>query len=135
MKITKQFKQSNAPIYESLPTHLWSQFKDKSINECIKEGLITDLGDDKGQFFLNHADSDIEASYGIINGYAVRLSEGLVDSVDSIDDEMVGRLRFTSEISTIDGPGFGKPYFRLGMPRGLRLGDTIYELKGEEAEA
>lgn len=134
MKIGKKLKTQEVLIAEPMPDQFKAQLKDLSINEAIEKGLITDLGDAKGNFFFEHADDGIEAHYAIINGYAVRMSQALVDDIDNID-AIVGRLRFTFDVSTIAGEGLGKQYFRLGMPRGLKLGASVYALKEDSVEA
>jgi hypothetical protein len=133
MKISKQLKSKDAPIYEAMPEAMRAAFHDLSVNEAIEKGLITELGDDDGNFFFKHED-DNDAYYGIINGYGVRLSESLVDDIDSIAGKE-GRLRFTLGVSNKEGAGFGKSYFRLGNARGLRLGDAVHKLDAETVGA
>lgn len=134
MKIGKKIKSAETPIYEPMPQDMKMLLKDLSINEAIEKGIIKDLGDAEGKFFFEHADESIDAYYGIVNGYTVRLSESLTGEIDNID-EILGRLRFTLDVSNIDGAGKGKEYFRLGLPRGLRLGNSVYAIKEELLEA
>lgn len=134
MKIGKKLKVQETLIAEPMPDQFKTLLKDLSINEAIEKGIITDLGDAKGNFFFEHADDGIEAHYAIINGYAVRMSQAVVDDIDNID-AIVGRLRFTYDKSTIEGAGLGKMYFRLGMPRGLKLGAAVYTLDEKSVEA
>lgn len=134
MKIGKKLKVQDTLIAEPMPDQFKILLKDLSINEAIEKGLITDLGDAKGNFFFEHADEETEAYYAVINGYGVRMSQALVDDIDNID-AIVGRLRFTFDVSNKEGEGFGKQYFRLGMPRGLKLGASVYALKEDSVEA
>ena len=134
MKIGKKIKSAETPIYEPMPREMRLILKDLSINEAIEKGFITDLGDSEGKFVFEHADVDVDAYYGIVNGYTVKLSASLKDEADNIDD-ILGRLRFTLDISTVEGGGKGKEYFVLGLPRGLRLGNSVYAIKEELLEA
>lgn len=134
MKIGKKLKSVEAPIFEGMIDTMREALNGLSINEAIEKGLITDLGDDEGKFFFKHADDEIDAYYGIVNGYTVRLSDGLVDSIDNIDD-ILGKLRFTLGTSNVEGAGKGMTYFRLGLPKGIRLGESVKSLEAAQFEA
>lgn len=130
MKIAKKLKGSETTGPKTMPSDLRDKLNGLTVNEAIERGLITDLGDETGKFIFKHADENIEALYGVVNGYAVRVSEGLSNQVDDVDD-IIGDLRFTKGISSIEGDGFGKEFFRLGMPAGIRLGESVYTLSAE----
>lgn len=103
-----------------------------TLNEAFERGLITDIGNDKGEFIFEHADDDIDAHYAVINGSAVRVSQTVVDDLDNIDDFM-GDLTFHAGISDVEGEGKGKYWFRLGKPAGIRLGDSVKSVVAEPA--
>lgn len=129
MKV-KTLKTQNTAGTKTMPADLRDKLNGLTINEALERGIINDLGDDKGQFVFDHADSAVDASYAVVQGYAVRCSDGLKAGVDGIDD-VIGDLRFSKGISTVAGDGFGKEWFRLGMPAGIRLGASIKSLAEE----
>lgn len=134
MKVKKLKSVENTTGTKTLPADLQKLMAGFTINECLERGYITDLGDDKGKFIFDHADANIDASYALVNGYAVRCSDGLKAGVDNIDD-VIGDLRFSAGVSTIAGDGFNKPWFRLGMPAGIRLGESIKQLAADAVVA
>lgn len=104
----------------TMPNELRIKLKDLSINEAIAHGLITDLGDEDGTFLFPHAVDD--RVYAIVNGFTIPVSKSVADK--SGDDllEILGDLRFRSEVSNIPGDGFGKEWYRLSMPAYVNLG-------------
>jgi hypothetical protein len=131
MKIAaKKLASKDTEVVKTMPADLRDKLDGLTINEALERGIINDLGDANGKFFFYHADESIEAAYGIVQGYAVTLSKGLVAASDTALD-IIGDLRFQKGISTIEGDGFGKAWFRLGMPAGINLGDAFVTLDAE----
>lgn len=129
MKIAKEFKEEVSVFSpEAMPVALQEKLNGMSINAALKAKLIDDLGDDNGDFIWNHADDDIKTLYGIVQGFRVTISDSLRDNIDDLDG-MIGKLVFTKGVSEIEGKGFGKPFFRLGMPKGIRLGKSVASIK------
>lgn len=124
--VAKQLKTESTGV-KTMPDDMRLKLKGLTINEALERGLITDLGDDTGKFIFNHGTIE-DAAYAVVQGYAVRVSPGVKDAVDNLDN-IVGDLRFMSDVSTIDGEGFGKPWFRLAMPAGINLGEAIHTLE------
>lgn len=129
MKVSKQrlLHGNEAPTGpKRMPSDLQTKLRDMSINEAILAGLVTSIGNEKGEFLFHHADEGVPAMYGVVNGYAVRVSDQLSKTDHETIRGMEGDLRFTEGISTIQGDGFGKRFFRLGYPAGIRLGKAHY---------
>lgn len=126
-------KSKGTAVIKAMPNDLKDKLNGLTINEAIERGFITDLGNEAGEFMFEHADANIDATYAVVNGYGVPCSKGLADAIDSTDDIM-GDLVFQKGISNIEGDGFGKEWFRLGMPQGIRLGDSVKSLALEPAE-
>src|SRR5688572_16034397 len=100
MKVAKKLSSSESVGPKSMNDVDRAKLNGLSINEAIERGLITDLGDDNGQFIFKHADYEKnEAAYAIVNGIAVRVSAGVEAAVDTLK-EIIGDLRFTGGIST-----------------------------------
>lgn len=130
MKVQKLASKSNGAGPKNMPADLRGKLNGLTINEAIERGIIDDLGDANGQFVFDHADEDIDAKYALVQGYAVRVSSTLAENLDETSDA-IGDLQFTKGISNIEGEGFGKEYFRLGMPQGIRLGTAVVTLPVE----
>lgn len=131
MKV-KQLATKGTTSPKTLSAELREKLNGLSINEALAAGHIDDLGDENGQFIFAHADKDIDASYAIVQGAAVRVSKTLAENLDETTD-VIGDLVFTKGISNVDGEGYGKEYFRLGMPKGIRLGEALTSLAVEPA--
>lgn len=126
VKSIKRTTTAKAVIVKAIPDALKAQLDGKTVNEAVEDGTITSLGNDKGEFIFDHADTNVSAQYAMVNGYGVIVSEGLTDNLDDTD---VFDCQFTSGISTVPGDGFGKPWFRLGRPQGLNLGAAAKNLE------
>ena len=130
MKIVSKKLKGESSGVKSMPADLRDKLNGLTINEALERGIIDDLGDESGKLIFQHGDEKIDAAYAVIQGYAVRVSDNLKNGVDNIED-VVGDLRFQKGISTIEGDGFGKEFFRLGMPAGINLGKELYTLAPE----
>jgi hypothetical protein len=115
---------------KTMPPALKKILNELTINEAIAAGHVTALGDDDGNFVFEHADENIDKKYAIVNGYAVGVSKNLAEALEDSDD-IIGDLRFIAGVSTIEGDGFGKEFFTLGLPAGIRLGASVKKLSLE----
>lgn len=99
------------------------QLVDLTVNEAIAAGLITDLGDDEGNFIVASGRDDVDAWYAIVNGKGIPVSSTVRDLMDTPEEvaKIVGKLTFGSGISNKPGEGFGKHWFNLGVPRGINV--------------
>lgn len=135
MKVKQLKAQATAGTTATpLPEELRKSLNGLTINEALAKGFIDDIGDAKGNFMFNDARDGVDAAYAWIQGHAVRLSGSLRAGVDDID-EQIGNLRFRQDVSTVAGPGFGKPWFRLIMPSGIQVGEVIKTLEAEDVVA
>ena len=132
MKIAAKKLKSEASGVKTMPADLRDKLNGLSINEALERGIINDLGDENGKFIFNHATID-DVGYAIVQGYAIPVSKGLLAAVDGIEN-IIGDLRFQKGISTIEGEGFNKEWFRLSMPAGINLGAEIYTLDPQTVE-
>lgn len=129
MKIAAKKLKSEATGFKVMPNDLRDQLDGLSINEALERKLIDDLGDENGRFIFDHATIE-DVGYAIVQGYAIPVSKGLLAAVDSVNS-IIGDLRFQKGISTIEGDGFGKAWFRLSMPAGINLGEAIHTLEAQ----
>lgn len=118
---------------KAMPAEMLKKMVDKTINDCVDEGLIVSFGNDKGEFIFKHKDESINRSYAVINGMAIPVSAAINEDPDSVTD-ILGDLTFTTGFSqekylkgeVSDAPEAEYvPWYRLGMPRGLNLGDAV----------
>lgn len=130
MKIANKVLKGESSGTKTMPADLRERLNGLTINEALERDIINDLGDENGKLIFQHGDENIDAAYAIVQGYAVRVSGNLKDGIDNLND-IVGDLRFQKGVSTIQGDGFGKEFFRLGMPAGINLGKEIYTLEAE----
>lgn len=131
MAKTKQLgNQATSDTHPAMPTALRDKLNDTTINQALKDGIIDDLGDNSGQFIFEHATENLaDTYYAVVQGYAVRCSDTLIDRLTGCktveeSDNLLGNCRFTKGISNVAGDGFGKEYFRLGLPAGINLKET-----------
>ena len=130
MKVQANTKKATKTIIKSIGEELQTALHGKTINEALKLGIIDDLGNDDGEFIFDHEDENISQQYAIVQGYGVIVSEGLTENLGDTD---IFDCQFVKGISTVEGAGHGKPFFRLGMPQGLRLGASVKKLEVEPA--
>lgn len=109
----------------------------KTVREACKLGLITDIGDDNGDFVFEHEEYD--ARYGAFNlDYIVPLSADLKEVVVGLKPaELTGYIMncvFNLGVSTIPGEGLGKVFWNLGKSRTIRLkADAVNSLSAVTA--
>lgn len=121
--------------YQQFDRDMKVKLNGKTIREAIAANLITDMGNEKGEFSFQHADDNIEATYAVLNGTSVaRLSTALADEIEAMDDADILDLKFKLDISTQEGEGLGKEYFVLGKPQSIRLGAVTKTLESAEKE-
>ncbi len=130
MKMVKLASKNTSGTPKVMSAELQQKLLNKTLNEAFEAGIVTDIGDAEGKFIFEHADKDIEAHYAIVNNYAVRVSDSVVEDIDNVE-EYLGDLTFHAGISTIEGEGKGKAWFRLGKPAGIRLGDAVVAIAAE----
>lgn len=95
----------------------------KTVREACKLGLITDIGDDNGDFIFEH--SEYDAKYGSFNlDHVVPLSSELKDEIVEYKTSDIMNCVFNLGVSTIPGEGLGKTYWNLGKSRTLNLKAT-----------
>ena len=127
----KQLATKAANVLRHISADLQDKLNGLTINEALEKGIIDDLGDENGQFIFSR--EDIDAHYAIIQGQAVWVSEGLAAKLDE-SDEILGDLTFQKGVSTIEGEGFGKAWFRLGLPGGVKAGTAVKSLTAEPVD-
>lgn len=121
MKIAgKKLKGATASGPTTMPVAMRDQLNGLTIQEGIDQGLIKDLGDDQGRFIFPHKEFK-DRHYAIVNGHTVPVSAGLGEMDDDAIQDVLGNLRFNKGVSTINGDGFGKEFFRLGRPAEVNL--------------
>lgn len=117
---TKQLKGATSGGFPTMNKHMRDSLDGLTIQEGINNGLITDLGDESGRFIFPHNDYP-DRSYAIVNGSTIPISSRLAELEANELVAVLGRLRFVSGISEFEGKGFGKSFFRLGMPADVNL--------------
>ncbi len=123
MKISKQFKSAaKENVVGRFTEQELMAMKDKTINECIVEGLITDVGNDVGEFFFKSGRDGVDATYAVINGKGIRVSKTLHDNPEAAE---IGDMRIVHGISNQPGEGKGLPYWRLATASGYNLGESV----------
>jgi len=127
----KQLASKSEAVLRHISADLQDKLNGLTINEAIEKGIIDDLGDADGKFIFER--EDIDAHYALIQGQAVWCSEGLAAKLDETD-EILGDLTFQKGVSTIEGAGFGKSWFRLGLPAGVKAGVAVKSLTPEPVD-
>jgi hypothetical protein len=120
MKIKGKKLKGEASGNMPMPNALRDKLNGLSVNQALAAGIIDDLGDEKGVLFFPHTDYP-DRVYAIIQGYTVPASKALGDLNEDEAMEQIGDLRFQKGISTIEGDGFSKEFFRLGLPAYVNL--------------
>lgn len=123
-------KPSTGAGIQNMTDDMHKKLDGLTINEALAKGLIDDLGTDNGTFAVPHKDENIDAWYAIVQHSIVRLSKraGELCAAGQMDDNIIGTLKFQRGISTVEGDGFNKPWFNLG------LGGTVnVDLEAEDA--
>lgn len=120
--------------YSAMPGSMQKSLENHTINSAVKAGLISSIGDADGNFIFNHADAGVDALYAIINGHRVRLSSTASQLTADELAEDAGNLTFSGGVSNVAGGGFGKNWFILGLPKGIRLGAVVLNVKPTVAE-
>lgn len=101
----------------------------KSINEALEAGILTEVGNDDGEFFFEHATAD--AHYALFGGNYVKISDAVVGITDKATDDELGQLVFYKRKSLEKRDAQGNvdnekgeyiETFTLGMAGGLNLG-------------
>ncbi len=133
MKAVALKSQNTGVGVKPIPAALAEKLSGYTMNSAIKAGLITDIGDDTGAFIKKHADPNVDAAYAIVNGFGIRVSGKVADAPNILD--ILGDLTFTKGMSLekykdgqVDPTGSLVPWYRLGLPQVLNLGDTIAEV-------
>lgn len=128
MKITKEFKSNAQNRVGRFTDAELEPMKDKSLNECWREGLITDVGNDQGEFFFKSGAEGVDATYAVINGKGIRVSETLHNNPEACE---IGDMRIVHGISNVPGEGEGMPYWRLATASGYNLADSVLTVEAE----
>ncbi len=137
----KTLKSKSETTVKQLDAELAAKLDGKTVNDAITAGIITSLGV-KGQFIFSHSDENIDRTYAVVNGFAVPCSTGLAAKEKEEVEEMLGDLTFSSGFSIkkykanengvreeSDAPDAeAVPWFRLGLPKGVNLGEGIVDL-------
>lgn len=107
----------------SMPQSLRDKLNGLTINEALAAGHIDDLGNKTGIFAVPHKDENVDRWYAIVQGTAVPMSRRAGDAAfeGKLDDNTIGSMKFQKGISTIEGDGFGKEWFNLGLGGTLNL--------------
>ena len=128
MKISKALKSAGKNILTALTAQELEPMVGFTLNELIENGLITDVGNDTGEFFFKSATDGVDASYALINGKVIRVSETLHNNPEACE---TGDMRIIKGISNVEGAGLGKTYYRLARAAGYNLGDSTLTIAAE----
>src|SRR6476659_617750 len=125
MKVKQVGKAGNTAStgVATMPNDLRDKLSGFTINEALAKGWIDDLGTATGKFLVPHNDANIDTFYAIVQGYAIPCSKSVSDRAaeGTIDDDMIGNMKFQKGVSTVEGDGFGKAWFRLTLGGVLNL--------------
>lgn len=123
-----------------IPVELLNKLNGKTVNQALEEGLLTEVGDDNGDFIKRHA--TVDRSYALFGNMAIQLSEGANSSItDETTNDELGELTFARHMSLVkigkDGQvdeenGDYVEVWRLQLPRTLNLGDTVKAINATE---
>jgi len=108
--------------FELMPISLSSKLDGLTVNAAIEQGLITQVGDEYGNFIFQ-AEGLEGVYYAIINSYLIACSE----SVTKLQDiaSYAGGLVFYKYIVA------GEAHYRLGLPNNVKVGHVVANLKGQ----
>ena len=122
-KVNQNFKTvavEVGKVYFGMPDEMKTALNGLTIEDAIKSGLITDLGDDDG----NLLDGDDNGDFAVINGRSVTIGKSIKKLEEELTEEEFSRIaakfRFNYAESTVAGDGKGKMYFRLQYNTGGR---------------
>jgi len=109
-----------ANSFEFMPSSLSTKLVGLSVNEAIKNGFITQVGDENGNFIFSDADQ-ADVYYALFSGYLIRCSESIIQSGLEIS-EIAGGLTFYKYVLN------GVELYKLGMPNNVKLGNVVFQL-------
>jgi len=96
LKEFKTKKNSGDSTYVGIPSDMQKALSGKTINEAIRLGLLTSLGDEAGNLFLV---SENGTRFAIVNGYRVGCSKWVQDAEASKIIEDLGNMKFGTYMS------------------------------------
>jgi hypothetical protein len=101
-------------FYEFMPPEKYSLLSGLTIRDALYKGYIKKIGTDDNKFIFESFDNP-DALYAVIDGYAIRCSQKLVDSeLYKTETEDLTFFRYINSD--------GEEEFVLGRPKIIRLG-------------
>ena len=130
-----QLKSKKSAVITAMNGEMQLTLKDKTINQGLTDGSIKSIG--KGEkFIFAHADENVDRHYAIINDCAVAVSATVAGKTQEELGDILGDLTFFTGFSQEkykdgkqDDAGEYVAWFRLGMPKGINLGEATIALE------